>query len=218
MPAVVLERPTTIRDKLRTATSRLQAAQQRLSELESGQERCQDQLREANQKLSDAEGVLQRRQDVEASRLASEYVSGRPSSNPVASAREHVTTCQAEVDRLERVEAALASQIQHTQSTLRVLRTDHLTALAEFVVTSPEYQSLVAAHSSAWHRLRSVKTALMTVTAAMQGNMPQRYMDEAYRSEPLEERVGFGVDQELVGAWRSALERLASDADAELPP
>ena len=33
MPAVVLERPTTIRDKLRTATSRLQAAQQRLSEL-----------------------------------------------------------------------------------------------------------------------------------------------------------------------------------------
>jgi hypothetical protein len=42
-------------------------------------------------------------------------------------------------------------------------------------------------------------------------------MDEPNRSEPLEIRVGFQVDANLVGAWADAMAALGLDADAELP-
>jgi hypothetical protein len=65
--------------------------------------------------------------------------------------------------------------------------------------------------------LRSVKTALRTVTAGLHWQMPQNLMDESVRTEPFEERVGFPVDAVLVGAWAAAMSALEIDADAELP-
>jgi hypothetical protein len=55
------------------------------------------------------------------------------------------------------------------------------------------------------------------VQAALHGYMPQNFMDEAVRSEPLGERVGFSVDYGFVGAWASAMAALEQDADPELP-
>jgi hypothetical protein len=71
--------------------------------------------------------------------------------------------------------------------------------MAQIVCTSPEYQALIEQHTAAWQRLRTVKTALKTVQAALHGQMPQRLMDEAHRAEPLEERVGYPVDPQPIG-------------------
>jgi hypothetical protein len=105
---------------------------------------------------------------------------------------------------LERVEPALAGEIDSVRSTLRQLRNNLYSAMAELVTGSDEYQQLLQAHTAAWMRLRTIKTALRTVTAAMHGQLPQRLMDEAQRSEPLDVRVGYPIDDVLVGAWADA--------------
>jgi hypothetical protein len=51
----------------------------------------------------------------------------------------------------------------------------------------------------------------------MKGQMEQKYIDEPRRVEPLEERHGYPVDYEFIGAWASALAQLETDAGAELP-
>jgi hypothetical protein len=43
------------------------------------------------------------------------------------------------------------------------------------------------------------------------------FTDIAYLSEPLEKRVGYELDENLVGGWAEALAQLADDADYELP-
>ncbi len=47
--------------------------------------------------------------------------------------------------------------------------------------------------------------------------MPQRLAGEASRSEPLEERIGFPIDRDFLGAWSTAPENLLHDPDAPLP-
>jgi hypothetical protein len=89
--------------------------------------------------------------------------------------------------------------------------------MAQIVTTSEEYKALVAQHTDAWMRLRTVKEALRTVQSGLHGQLPQRWADEAFRSEPLEIRVGYPVDLQLVTAWQTALAALEQDADAELP-
>jgi hypothetical protein len=89
--------------------------------------------------------------------------------------------------------------------------------VVELVCTSPEYSALLQAHTDAWMRLRSVKTALRIVSAGLHGYGTQSTMDEPHKVEPLEPRVGFPIDQALVGAWQTAMAQLEVDADVELP-
>jgi hypothetical protein len=73
---------------------------------------------------------------------------------------------------LEKVESALAGEVDRVQSALRDLRILQYTAVSELVRTSDEYQALIEQHAAAWRRLRTIKTALKTVTAAMHGYLP----------------------------------------------
>jgi chromosome segregation ATPase len=223
MLATVLERSTddplsASRDRLRDAIARVRQEQERLTSLEEAQTRAHDQLRDAEHALSDAESALQRVNRDEQSRLAYQFVNnGAVDDDPVADAKAIVTTAQAEVERLEKVETALASEVDRVQATLRTLRVTQYTIMTELVCGSNEYRSLIEAHTAAWQRLRTIKTALKTVSAGLHGQMPQALMDEALRAEPLEVRVGFPVDAVFVDAWVNALAALENDASAELP-
>jgi hypothetical protein len=83
--------------------------------------------------------------------------------------------------------------------------------------TTPERTVRGALLKAAWKQLRSVKTALKAVSSGLNGYMPQNFTDIAYLSEPLEPRVGYGVDENFVGGWAEALAQLADDADVDLP-
>jgi len=141
----------------------------------------------------------------------------RPDADPVADATAIVTAARADVKRLEETEAAMTREIERVQSGLRQRRVDQYAAKSEIICASPEYRALMEAHTEAWKRLRTVKKALAEVVTGCHGQLPQRFMDEPNRSEPLEIRVGFQVDANLVGAWADAMAALELDADAELP-
>jgi hypothetical protein len=135
----------------------------------------------------------------------------------VAKATATAAAFQAEVDQLSKVEAALADEIDKIQGSLRTLTHSVYQCMADVITASDEYGLLVASHTETWGRLRSIKTALRTVTQGLHGYLDQRHAEEAFRSEPTEERVGYPVDQDLVGAWREALAQLADDSETDLP-
>ena len=51
----------------------------------------------------------------------------------------------------------------------------------------------------------------------MDGYMPNDLLMRSQVSEPIDERVGYGIDREVVERWRTAVDALTTDADAELP-
>lgn len=210
---------TDLRNNLRSAISRLNQQQTRLQSLEEAKDRAHQQIFIAERQRSDAESALAEAERDEPSRLANSFINGTriADGGPVARHREQVASAQSEVDKLNAVEEALATEIEKVESSLQSLRVAHLTALSEFVVSSPEYHSLLAAHSSAWTHLRTIRTALRSVASGLHGYLPQHFYNQAERTEPLEERFEFPVDKEFVQAWASAMSALDEDADVELP-
>jgi hypothetical protein len=89
--------------------------------------------------------------------------------------------------------------------------------LADLVVGSAEFRNLLKQQRDTFLRLRSIKEVLRIVSRACHGQLPQQYLDEISRGEPMEVRVGFGLDEAFVGAWRDALDNLLKDPDADLP-
>jgi hypothetical protein len=213
--------PTTqaARDALRAAIAQRRNEEQRLAALEAAQLRAHDQLREAEHRLSGTETGLRQVSREERTRLAYAYVndSAELSDNPVAAAQAAVNAATVEVSRLREVEAALAGEIDRARAELRQSESAQHAAMSDLVCASPEYLALVAQHSAAWQRLRTVKAALVEVTRALKGAQPQRWVDEAIRSEPLEERIGYPVDREFLGQWALAMAQLENDAEAALP-
>ena len=210
--------PTTAsRAELRSVIAKIEEAQQRLAALEQAQVRAREQSWHIASQLAEVRGDLQRVTSDERRRLAYEFVNDGELADPVADAKSRVATAQAESDRLTEVEAALAGEVEHTQASLRQLRANQYAAMSEIVCTSREYQALLEEHTAAWQRLRTVKMALKTVQGSLHGQMPQNLMDERLRAEPLEVRIGFPIDPNLVGAWSDAMAALETDADAPLP-
>jgi septal ring factor EnvC (AmiA/AmiB activator) len=199
-----LERPTTdIRDRLRESIRRIQAAEARLAELEAGQSRAAEQLRTANGRLSDAVSALTRAQGNESVSLTNAFLrTGQAVTDPIASAQSIVNTETEAVTQLERVEAALTTEIERLRATLQTLYYTRLGCISQLVTTSPEYEQLLQDHKDAWHRLRSIKTALSILAGGLRGQSPQRLLDLILYAEPLESRVhGYIVDEDYVGAW-----------------
>jgi hypothetical protein len=216
--ALALDPLEQTRERLRDAIARLAAEQTKLATLEAGQERAHEQLHEARRRLSDAQSALRKATAEEPSRLANAYLSnGAVEDDPVAIAKSNVSAAQTEVSRLGKVEAALSLEIERSQAALRTHRVVQYELMAEIVTSSDEYRLLIESHRNAWRQLRSIKTALKIVAAGLEGYLPQKYLDESGVAEPLEERVGYPIDNALVSAWREAMAQLAEDADTELP-
>jgi chromosome segregation ATPase len=215
---VIADRPGALRDRLRQAIASVAAETERLTALEQAQERAHQQMWEAESRLAGAKGAQERAAREERQSLAYRCANNDAlTDDPVAAAKVATEAAQAEVDQLQRVEAALAGEIDKIQPALRTYRANMHAAIAEIVIASDEYAMLIEQHAAAWKQLRSIKTALRAVVAGLHGQMPQRYMDEPDRSEPLEPRVGYPVDNALISGWAEALAALEQDASAELP-
>lgn len=208
-----------LRDKLRTAIERRNHEKKRLDSLETAQTTAHRQLRHAESKLSDASEELRKARNSERSRLAYAFASGgKLADDPVAKATATVAASEAEVDQLKKVEAALAGEIDQLQRSMRTLTHSVYQCMSDIVVASDEYQLLIASQKEAFVRLRSVKLAMRQVHQGLHGYLPQRFIEEAYLTEPVSDRrIGFSVDEDLVNGWAEALAKLADDADADLP-
>jgi chromosome segregation ATPase len=209
-----------LRHRLRDVISRVNDEQGRLSSLEEAQSKAQAQGRHARAKLSEANLSLQQANREERSRIAYEFLNdGRLADDPVAAATANLNAAQVEVDQLSKVQSAIAGEIDRVSSALNTLRTLRASIMSELIVNSDEYQRLIDQHRAAWKQLRTVKAALRAVIAGLHGSLPQRYMDEANRGEPLDSDrlVGYAVNRDLIDAWVEALARLETDADTPLP-
>jgi chromosome segregation ATPase len=207
------------RDQLRQALANLQIEQQKLASLEDGRNRAREQRWSLGPKLRDAQFELRKALAEEPRRLAHAYAAGedRDAMTPVEAAQTALDRVQAEHQKIEQVEEALDTEIATVSNNLRERQTAVYTAMSKLAISSPEYQSLLDEHRAAWKRLRTIREALRTVNAAMHGQIPQSYIDEAARAEPLVVSITYPADPELVTAWATALARLEQDADAELP-
>jgi hypothetical protein len=207
------------RIRLREKLTLLHEEEQRLTALEDGQLRAEEQRREAGERLRAAEAALRDAHRDEPGRLAYAFVNNEViERQSLAQAQALVEQRQREHDQAREIDSALATEIELAQRRLRQCRSNLHEALAAVVTAAPEFTALMDAHTAAWRRLRSVRVCLRDVVQrACQGYMPQPLESLIAAVETLEERVGYEVDQHLISAWRSALERLATDADAELP-
>lgn len=174
--------------------------------------------RTAEYRLAAAREELRQAELGESSRIAERYISGAElRDDPVASATAACNALQGEVDRLTKIETAIAGELDHLQPRMRVLRSTHAAILGDMVLQSPEYAALLAAHKAAWRHLRSIKAALRAVAAGLHG-APQQILDAPSRAEPLDEKiVGYPTDFELADQWREALAQFEVTADVELP-
>jgi DNA repair exonuclease SbcCD ATPase subunit len=208
-----------LRSRLADAITRRDHERQRLAALEAAQSKAREQRRQIQSRLSDAQEGLRVAHAEERSALAYSFAAtGKmDGADPVAAAQSVVSRCEAELDQVNRIEDAISGEIDQLQGTLRNLQHDIWRAAANLVVASDEYQLLIASHKAAWQQLRSVKTALRMVQSNLHGYLPSNFAEIADSGEPLEERVGYPVDQNLVGAWSMAVAELEKDPTVELP-
>jgi len=90
--------------------------------------------------------------------------------------------------------------------------------MAAVLVASAEFTDLYAELAAAWRHLRSVRATFHAIFGNVKGNLPQRLYSLALASEPIDERVSFGIDAALADKWDQALTALAGDSTAPLPP
>jgi chromosome segregation ATPase len=138
--------------------------------------------------------------------------------------RHDAAAIEARLDSLHRAYAdhtqiCEALQSELTAAERQVERAQHAVtaAVAAVVEQSAEFQALLAAWPAAWHRLRSLKTTFDAIAKLTSGQLSGETFSLFNRSEPIEERVGYPVDESLASSWQSAVEGLANDAETPLP-
>jgi hypothetical protein len=129
-----------------------------------------------------------------------------------------VDSAQAQLRQADAIADALEQEIQHVTGTLARRQAELRQALANLVADSPAFTALLKANDEAWQRLRSIRVCFGAIHDIVGAYIPQNISSRWQAVEPLDERIGYEVDQDLIGAWREALQALLQDADAELPP
>jgi chromosome segregation ATPase len=219
MPIVALRRPQAPpRERLRTAIGRVTEESNRLNGLEDGQRRAQERLRTARQTLEEAEAALRKLQQNSPTELAYAFANNELADQQALT--ETTTTIdhhRQEQDRLVGIDEALSNEIAQSQVRLRQRQRDLYSVMADVVITSDEYTSLLAEIDATWVRLRSLRVAAIQIQTGLRGYLPTEFERRTQAVEPLEERVGYPVDEDLVRPWAQALSRLSTDADTPLP-
>jgi len=118
---------------------------------------------------------------------------------------------------MRRIEESLAKEMLASEQRLSThqIRLRETTAV---LVASAEFTDLYAELAAAWRHLRSVRATFHAIFGNVKGNLPQRLYSLALASEPIDERVSFGIDAALADKWDQALTALAGDSTAPLPP
>jgi hypothetical protein len=133
---------------------------------------------------------------------------------------ETTTTIQhyrSEQDRLTEIDRALENEIAQAQVRLRQRRYDLHAVMADVVTQSDEYLALLEHLNAAWIRLRSLRIACSQIQSLLAGYLPHEFETRWQAVEPLEDRVGYDVDENLIQSWTQAMHQLATDADTPLP-
>jgi hypothetical protein len=206
------------RDTLRAAIAANKAESDRLTALEQGQLRAIDQRRLAYTAMQEAEAALSeaRRQDPVDSAYA--FVNQEIGDRQDLIQKEALLDrCRKEHDRLTEIETTLQGEITQGQARLRSCQRDVHAAMAEVVTQSPEYLHLLDEIDASWMKLRSLRCAAIQVQTGLRGYLPQEFERRSQAVQPLEERIGYDVDELLIKSWAGALSRLAEDPDARLP-
>jgi hypothetical protein len=209
--------PQAMRARLRASVAKVKSEEKRLEAVEAGLAKAREQQWSVRSRLQQADAALERLLAEAPQRAAYAFLNDSDEPDPLAAAQADHRNTQVELDRLESIESALSEEVARIQAGLRQLYAKTWQNMADFVVTSPQYRELVNSHTAAWQRLRTVKQALRIVGHALRGYAPQQVMDEPNRSETTEVRIGYPVDDSFVESWRTALEELSRNADAELP-
>jgi hypothetical protein len=207
------------RDKLRQAITAHREEAARLHALEQAQARSQDNVRAARSVLTPAETNLVKTSEVSPQALAYSFVNNAvlDIEHDVKLAESVVERAQTELRQAESINDALEQEIGHVQNRLARRKSDLHEALANLVCDSPAFAQLLKANDEAWHRLRSIRVCFGAIHDIIGMHLPQSVSNQWQLTQPLEDRVGYAVDQQLIGAWREALRALLQDPDAPLP-
>jgi hypothetical protein len=197
-----------------------QALTERLAATEQGVYRAHDELMEAYRVRDAAERDMTEARKNNPGELVASYLEGRPTpqaSLRLAEAQTEVKRAASHVGHMEEIEAALQQEISILKPQLRLSEMRMYSALGNAVADSESFQLLCANMSEAWKRLRTLRTVAANVQKACKGYLPHECDVGLLASEPLEERVGYPVDNAVVATWQTALDDLLEDADTELP-
>jgi chromosome segregation ATPase len=207
------------REALTAAVTALRDEKSRLAQLEQARERAREESWGLPDRVANAEIELRKARADEDSRLAYEFASGGDVSevSPISACQKALDEARAEQERISRVENALDGELERAGVRLRRAEAAVNEALADVVIGSAAYAQLLEQHAAAWQRLRSVKTVMRVIVQALCGFAPQALIDKIDMAEPLDIRVGYGVEDKFVGAWADSLAALLVDPDAELP-
>jgi len=187
-----LERATGGRDRvdIRNAIAEVQRAEAQLAELERGQERARTKSWSAAGDVERAQETLAKLQAAERSRPASAWVEDDTvNASPIPTAEHALAKAREELQRINSVENALASELPKAANRLSDVKRAFFAELGTFVTESPEYARLCQAHRDCWTRLRTVRAALAVVNSACGGGLLLRC---AARSWQARKPGGFG--------------------------
>jgi chromosome segregation ATPase len=168
-----------IRAKLRARIAKTKSEDARYAALTDALHKARDQQRGIRAKRASAEAALHSARANERGRLAYAFLNDEPEADdPVGVAEAEIATAQAELTRLEEIEAALGGEIESVQVNLRQLHMRTWTDMAELVAASDAYQNLLKTHVECWRSLRTAKAALRLIGTALHNQLPARYSDE----------------------------------------
>jgi hypothetical protein len=207
------------RDALLQAIAALQVETQRLNTLETARQRATEQSWHIASRIEEARQALEFAKADAPRALAYQFVNGDTDtiSAPLEAAEREVDRATAEERRIVQIGDALDHELRQVAGRVNHAQTRLHEALALVVCNSTEFKNLIAEHRKAWYRLRSIKEALRVVRRGLGGHILHEFDDEPEIVEPLAPRVGYPVDENLVGSWERALEALRQDPDFDLP-
>jgi hypothetical protein len=209
------------RAKLRAAIERHAEERDRLDQLEQAQSKCHAQLADLNGQVGEAEAAVERAEQNRPQALAEAFINNLPlNAGCVTMAGSVLDQVRTDQQRYREVEAALAREIEASQTRLRMLRAPLYSAIAEVLTGSLEFAALCAANERAWADLRAVRRAFYRIDRSLAGYFPDPWQSRYQAQLPLDpanDYPAYPVEQALGQAWAEALDRLFADADAKLP-
>jgi chromosome segregation ATPase len=211
--------PYAARDALRKALDAQREERERHDFLTAGQTKAEASLRDAATALANAQDDLTTTRRKRPAELAYGFAAGQELlqlRHSVAEAQALVTRRESEVQHYREILEALEREIAQVEVRLRNCQSAVHEALARVIATSTEFAAFCDELDHAWLRLRSLKVAADAIMVASHGHLPTDVYSKLQAAQPLEERVGYPVE-DIVARWQGALARLLTSADTALP-
>src|SRR5215469_14143318 len=185
--------PAEARDRLRTAIAALREETTRHTALLDAQNRAQDERREAETALADADAALHDLQRSEPQRIAYSFV-----NNEALNLGVDIGTAEAELrhhretaEHIQQIQTALEAEIAASEHRLQILRRPVREDRAAVVTNAGEFNALFAQRDKAWAWLRTLNILFAEICSALEGLMPEHLRIRFLAEEPLERGMSY---------------------------